>query len=106
MKVAEEQHAITFLTFALFDEFTIALHSPQCKQHIRFRVATMLNTHDSAHGQGCFLGMVVWYRAHSMVEDMSLDDSVKEMTADETEVTVSSCHDATRKGPDAVCVMG
>jgi len=62
--------------------------------------------HDLLDGLAGFIGVVEGDGADIVVEDMGLDDSVENVTADETEVTVDGGSGATGKVPHLRLVVG
>lgn len=62
--------------------------------------------HDLLDGLAGFVGVVEGDSADIVVEDVGLDDSVEDVTADETEVTVDGGSGTTGKVPDLRLVVG
>ena len=55
--------------------------------------------HDRLDGIGGLVGVIEWDGADIVVQDVSLNDAVQDMTADETEVTVNGGGGTTSKVP-------
>lgn len=70
------------------------------------RVCPVVLAHDGLDGLGGFVGMVEGDRAHVVVENMGLDDTVEEMSANKTEFAIDCRGGATHEIPLLGGVVG
>lgn len=63
-------------------------------------------THDALDGVGGLVGVVEGDVADVVVQDVSLDDAVEDVTADKAEVTIDSGGSTTGEGPHLRLVVG
>lgn len=62
-------------------------------------VTAVVSSHDWLDGLGGLVGVVEGDGGDVVVEDVGLDDAVKQVTTDETELAVNGCGGTTGKGP-------
>ena len=62
-------------------------------------IGAVVLAHDGANGVGSFVGIVKGNGAYVVVQDVSLDDAVQEVTADEAHLAVNGGSGATNKVP-------
>lgn len=109
--VAVEEHALALAlgTLGGFNPLAGASagpHSLEESSPAGVSLGAVVAAHDLLDGLASFVGVVEGDGADIVVEDVSLDDPMEDVTADETEVTVDSGGSTTGKVPDLRLVVG
>lgn len=108
--VAVEEHAFAFALSALgrLDELAGAGASPEGLEEASpagVRLGAVVAAHDLLDGFAGLIGVVEGDGADIVVENVSFDDAVEYMAADEAKVAVNGCCGATGKVPYFGLVM-
>lgn len=61
--------------------------------------------HNGLDGFRCLVGVVEWNGANVVVENVSFDNTVKEMAADETEFAIDGCSGSSNIIPGLAIIM-
>ena len=62
-------------------------------------VTPVVLSHDGLYGFGRFVRVIKWDGANIMVKDMGFDDTMKQLTADETKLAINCRSSATSVSP-------
>ena len=74
-------------------------HRPDESNGTVLDIGAVVLAHDWLDGLGGLIGIVEWDGADVVMEDMGLDDSVKELASNETEFTINGSGGTTGKVP-------
>lgn len=109
--VAEEQHtlALALCTFGGLDPLADASAGPQGLEEAgpaRVSLAAVVLAHDALDGLAGLVGVVEGDVADIVVQDVSFDDTVEDVSANEAKVTVNSGGGTTSEVPHLRLVVG
>lgn len=74
-------------------------HTRQESNGSAFDISAIVLPHDRLDGLSGLVCVVKWNGGDKVMEDVGLDDTVEEMTADETKFAVNGCGSTARKCP-------
>lgn len=109
--VAEEQNvlSLSLSTLTLFYKVAPSGTSPnglQKSEAATLGVRAVVITHDWLDGLGSFISVIEWNSGDKVVKDMSLNDTMEELSSDKSEFTVDGSSSATGKVPSLGVVVG
>ena len=108
--VAEEEHlaVLALSTFVGLNPLAPSgalVECPDKSDWSTLNVTSVVLAHDRLDSLGGFVGVVEGDGGDVVVQDVSLDDAVEEVTTDETEFAVNGCGGTTSKVPRAASVV-
>lgn len=92
----------TSCAFVRFDPITTAerrVHALDEAERTTLGIRSVMSAHDLPDGFSRFIGMVKWDGGDIMMENVSLDDAVEELAANEAELAVNCGGCATGVSP-------
>lgn len=100
---------VTFRTLVGFDPSARPCALPQTAQEAHrpvLGIRAVVSSHHGFDSLGGLVGIVEWDGADEMMQDVSFNDAVEEMTPNESKLTVDGCGGTTGKIPDFRIIVG